>query len=282
MCLLSASLQLRAYWLFDHQESNARRNGVIGAYDTAIRLVSEIEKGESEGNPQRYLPFWTLNLCFASAVLISKVIHSSYGKLVDNERGKSSFNTVIQIFRKCSVEDNDMTGRVTKILAQLWTIHRTAQSDSSPGPPRLELKSRLFYSIVHDSLWLWREKYGGQPYNGAPKLPPPFMSPESMSAPASASLAPSPGISPTRSESVNHTIQSPIEVPVYLAPSSADQFIPEPGFPTGVDLSQEQLGQRNGLEADVLAWDIGLLDPSAMYFDVPFTDSNMGFGNQSW
>ncbi len=76
-------------------------------------------------------------------------------------RGKRAFNTVISMLKRSSVEDNDLKGRVGKILAQLWSAHQSlpAKREQEPG---LQVRTRLGASILHDSLWQWRERFGDQ------------------------------------------------------------------------------------------------------------------------
>jgi hypothetical protein len=243
---LSACLQLRAYWLFDDEDSFSRREGIVKAFDTAVHFISELQCGETDSSPVRYITFVTSRTCFTAAILISKVIHSSYAQYVDTERGKQIFNTSISLFRQCCVEDNDIYGRITKVLAQLWSIHMGIAGHSQ-YPPRLSIKSRLFFSITQDALWQWREEYAGKPNNGAPSLPPPIMTPSSTII---SGLSP---VSPVRSELLPpHSLEfvdgDPVQNPIPSVPDQDD-------------------------------WTIGLLPHRAMQFDVLFPDTAMGYAD---
>ncbi|PVI02549.1 hypothetical protein DM02DRAFT_653369 [Periconia macrospinosa] len=168
-----AALQLRGYWIFEDEETSSRRDGIIKAYETAVQFI---EKKQSLSNSTKELPFIILRTSLTAAILISKVSHSSYSQTVDCARGKTAFNTCVTIFKQSCVQDNDMSGRATKVLPQLWTIHSELYHQTQ-RPPQINLKSRLFLSITLDGLWQWREKYSCAPNNGAPSLPPPLMSP---------------------------------------------------------------------------------------------------------
>jgi hypothetical protein len=217
---------------------------MIRAYDTAIDLVALIESREKSGHSFKYLTLLSSMVCFSAAVLVSRVIHSSYGQLVNTEKGRQTFSTCIYIFRQCSVEDNDMPGRVSKTLAQLWSIHQGLDKDCKQ-PPRLSLKTRMFFSIVQDSLWLWREIYGGQ---GAPSLPPPFM-PGTHLGPSSSGLPLSPAASTTYSEPRR-----------------------------GVDpcLTSTPTLRADGQEMS-MTWDLGLFDLSNMPFDMSLPDLDVAW-----
>ena len=87
-----------------------------------------------------------------------KVLRSSYGRLVDAEEGRKAFNLSLGLLRKCSIEDKDLCGRFSKILAQLWN----APPDGSGPQNELKITSRLSGSLLHDTLWKYREKYREQ------------------------------------------------------------------------------------------------------------------------
>lgn len=176
MYILSAGFQLWAYSIFDDEDTADRRQGVLRAFDRAILFIDVLKHGAATGRPVKYLTLLEIRICFAAVVFISKVFHSSYGQYVDGTAVRGAFSFSISIFKECSIEDNDTLGRMTKVLSQLWGIYKSLFDENPECPPRLSLKTRSFFSISHDALWQWREKYAGQPSNGAPDLPPPVIS----------------------------------------------------------------------------------------------------------
>lgn len=176
----AVNFQLKAYALFDDEDSDARRSAVLTAFTAALGYVDALRQGDKGDVPMRYLPFPILRMCFTAAIFISKVLHSSYGQFLNQDLAKAAFATCISVHKQCSVEDNDMDGRVTTILPQLWAIHRDLFETSPAMPPRLSLRSHSFLSIAHDGLWQWRAVYACKPSNGAPSIPPPLISPVSM------------------------------------------------------------------------------------------------------
>ncbi|EXJ75025.1 uncharacterized protein A1O5_01721 [Cladophialophora psammophila CBS 110553] len=278
--LLAARFQLRAYWLFHDEESAARRNGVIKAYEDATNLVSGFAVRHRTDSPFKYLPFARYQLCFTIGVFVSKVSSSSYRPFLDVEKGKRALDICVSFCKQCSVEDNDLPGRTTKILAQIWNLHRE-QPDTGLDPPRLSVKCRLLVSIVFDSLWLWRAKYAGQPGNGAPKFPPPFMSPAftDISNTASPGLRHPSAVSPTRHGTESTTDQSPdplnLPVPSRVVPpirSTAEGPMPDP--------TQEAFEAVT--EDDGIMWDITILNSNLMSFDELDPYPNHAIEDDSW
>lgn len=93
-----------------------------------------------------------------ACIFTLKVLRSKYAPLVDEEEGRKAFNLSLSLVRRCSIEDNDLPGRFSKIFAQLW-----AATPENCTPNGMKVTSRLGGSLLHDALWKWREKYGGQP-----------------------------------------------------------------------------------------------------------------------
>ncbi|KAH8891577.1 hypothetical protein GQ53DRAFT_823598 [Thozetella sp. PMI_491] len=278
--LLSACFQLRSYWLFEDEDSAPRREGVIEAFDTAIQYINALQQGGNEGTPGIYLPLLNLRVAFTAAIFISKVVHSSYGQYVDTELAKDTFNACVSICKQCSVEDNDIEGRTTKVLPQLWSIQKTLFEKSPRIPPRLGLKSRLFLSLVHDALWQWRDEYAGQPSNGAPSLPPPFMSPASTAGSAGPMTTDYPALSTSISvQQPRHTntiVQNSNPLDNQGISDLTYHQIVSPSEFLAAESTQEPLGDTPGED---MPRDTGFLSSDIMQFDLLFPDFMMEYGD---
>jgi hypothetical protein len=277
MYYLSTCFQVRAYWLFNDEDTTARREGVVKAFASASRYIEHLNSGDKSSLPVRYLRFLDLRICFTAAIFLSKVIHSSYRNFVDEEHGKKVFSTAISFFKNSTVEDNDMNGRSTKVLAQLWSIHKNLFDQSPQSPPRISLKSRLLFSIAHDGLWQWREKYAGQPSNGAPDLPPPLISP------AETSTLEEPNSLDERGASLSESVPQPTAVDqsaIGIESSNGPSLRPSSGLSKNDLMSNEsELLQHPGVE---IGQQTSLNGADAMHFDLLFPDFDMGYATQSW
>jgi len=97
-----------------------------------------------------------------AAILVMKIIHSNYSKYGDVDEGKRDFDTVVRMFKRSSAEDNDLGGKSSKILTNIWSLHHSSLPKNIKEEPKLNIKTRLGASLLHDSLWTWREEFGGQ------------------------------------------------------------------------------------------------------------------------
>ncbi|CAH0020316.1 unnamed protein product [Clonostachys rhizophaga] len=276
---LAANFQLKSYSLFDNDDSVERRLAVLRAFDLGVQYIEALRQAEKDGFPPRYAPFMTLRVCLSVAVFISKVLHSSYRQFVDQRAAKAAFSACIPFFKHSSVEDNDMAGRTTTILSQLWVIHKDLFDASSDTPPRLSVKSRSFASIAHDGLWQWRERYAGTPSNGAPSIPPPLISPVSMavenSPPAVGRLETSPTGNVERSDFGNLTGQDEggfTDINAIYAGSQQQEMIQQQEPSPSLSLvGQPELGLWADLSGnDDALTGIDFVDQDAMHFDLLF------------
>lgn len=154
-------LELRTFYFLDICSLEIRRAGLLRAYNTSEALISKVREADKATNLMKYSPAAFYRLTILSALVMLKVINSSYSNLVDIESGKRTFNSALSLIRHSSVEDNDLPGRSSKILAQLWSV-QSQRYRRSEEEPRISLTTRSSASILHDSLWLWRERFGSQ------------------------------------------------------------------------------------------------------------------------
>lgn len=213
-------------------------------------------------------------MCSAGALYISRVVHSGYRQYLDVDRGKKTFNTCLSILRQCSIADGDLPGRFSRVIAQIWAIRQEGMVEENSEPPTLQVTSRMFYSIVHDALLLWRKKYSGNPANGAPPLPPPFI-------PTSPSTQPSPGTSATHSQHDKAIVPSVDQHPRAAESSPGpNPFIPDlPDVTSRGDITTVVGEDSNSL------WDGGLFGffgSDGPHSYVPLTNFNTPSAESSW
>lgn len=158
--MIGAGLQLYVFYLLDTGESLSRKIGLLRAFDLAKSLINNLQQLDATASIIKYSPSSYFRIATLAALFILRLEDSSLASLLDLEGGKRAFNAALRILQRASLEDNDLPGRTSKILAELWSIQgRSRQSGEEPG---LKLRTRLAASLLHDQLWSWRETFGGQ------------------------------------------------------------------------------------------------------------------------
>lgn len=156
-----AYMQLHTFYFFMPAGTDARKQGLLKAYAAAVTLISKAADADKKWNFTKYAPSAFIHLLTLAAMVLIKVVNSSYATYIDTEGGKCSFNTATSLLQKSTLEDNDLQGRINKIIAQLWNLHRTLNFRKEEEPI-VHIKTRWGASLLHDSLWMWREEFGGQ------------------------------------------------------------------------------------------------------------------------
>ncbi|GAM86936.1 hypothetical protein ANO11243_049570 [Dothideomycetidae sp. 11243] len=159
--LLFARLQLHCYHFFEPPTSALRKVGLVKAYATALALVKAVNGVGSLGTFVQHAPIALARMLTLAALVLMKIVYSSYAKFVDVEQGRSAFDSVMDMMGQISLQSNDIQDRGRKILSELWIAHQSL-ADRRQREPTVSLQSRLGGSILHDSLWMWRELFGGQ------------------------------------------------------------------------------------------------------------------------
>ena len=98
-----------------------------------------------------------------SACTLLRLLKGPLAQYVDAEKGKASFFSAVNILRKVSVANNDLPGRTSGVLAQLWSSDKIFRRPDGSHYFRLRVRSRLAMGIVYDCMWWYRSEFGGQP-----------------------------------------------------------------------------------------------------------------------
>ena len=147
--LCSARLYLQIYYFFDPTPDT-----IMKAYETAGTLISLVNTADASSGLLLYAPSYIFRMLFNAATVHWKVLQSSYAELVDANMGRKRFNEAIFALRKCSVKNNDLAGRQSEILTQMWNVRKR-----SKDPPALYCRGRFGASLTYDILCHWRDKF---------------------------------------------------------------------------------------------------------------------------
>ncbi|OAG38594.1 hypothetical protein AYO21_07254 [Fonsecaea monophora] len=156
---LYATLQLRSYYFLERSHHPAQKEYILKGYRAALHIIWKCQGREVDVQLLTCGPKIFTHALAVACNFALKVLRSGYySQFVDVNEGSKAFNLGVGLVKKCSIEDNDLQGRYSKILAQLWA------ATAEPGglQPELKVRSRLAASLLHDTLWKWRENFGGQ------------------------------------------------------------------------------------------------------------------------
>lgn len=139
---------------------DVRKRGLLKAFETASSFITRITAEDANSQLVLYAPIHIYRMLILAAIVLLKILNSTYSQYVDCAFGKRMYFSSLLLLRRCSLENNDNIGRASKILNQLWSVHRSLAAEEEE--PSLRIRTRLGASILHDTLWLWRQEFGGQ------------------------------------------------------------------------------------------------------------------------
>ncbi|KAJ6129286.1 hypothetical protein N7512_002066 [Penicillium capsulatum] len=158
--LANTGLQLYVFYLLDSSVSTGRKIGLVRAFEIATDLIKKLQELDDATSFMKYCPASFSRATTLAALFILRLEDSSFVDILDGEKGKQAFNTALSLLRRTSMEENDLQGRTFKILTQMWSMQ--GRSQQSGKDPHLKLRTRLGASLLHDTIWRWRENFGGQ------------------------------------------------------------------------------------------------------------------------
>lgn len=160
----------------DMETSFATKRGLVIAYNAAVELLQHA-KNMWKRDPLivKYLPgVYVLNV-WQSACIISKLIHSSLGMIIDVTTGKEVYQDAVSLISNASVLKYDMAYRSSGIMRSIWSMFSNMFEDwkateqlkgNSTSEPEsdfnltITIKSRMSVSVFFDCLYILREKCG--------------------------------------------------------------------------------------------------------------------------
>ncbi|KAL8626159.1 hypothetical protein Q9189_008158 [Teloschistes chrysophthalmus] len=108
---------------------------------------------------------YILQMIVAAGFTLLKLLNSFFADKINNARGRELFMKTIRAIRRISVAINDLPSRLAEELAQLWKSGGSgARNGHTPNTSidnslQLKVRCRMSMSLVHDSVWRWREAF---------------------------------------------------------------------------------------------------------------------------
>jgi hypothetical protein len=155
------SLQLGTFYFFMKEHTEVRKLGLLKAYTTAVSVISKSVEADKSWGFLKNVPNGYLQILCTGAILVMKIVHSSYSQYIDVDEGKRVFDSIVALKLTAPDKDSyrdDLRDRIRRILEQLWSLHHSLTL-AREQEPSLRVKSRLGASVLHDALWTFRDQH---------------------------------------------------------------------------------------------------------------------------
>ncbi|CAG8981431.1 hypothetical protein HYALB_00012776 [Hymenoscyphus albidus] len=158
-----AQLQLRIYYLRCPQSEVFSLN-LLKLYTTAINIIEKVSYIDSETkNFASFCPHHVYRMMTLAAATVLRVLKTPMSSNISEQKqGVSAIFLAVSLLKRISIYNNDMPSRMTGIFSQLWTSQKAFKAAGDQrSSTALRIQSRLSMSLLHDTMWWWREEFGG-------------------------------------------------------------------------------------------------------------------------
>ncbi|KAL3458748.1 hypothetical protein BJX64DRAFT_291897 [Aspergillus heterothallicus] len=154
------------------KQRQLRTAGVLRAYATAVSVIMLALSHDKSFDELHIAPSQVPYILFVSALVVFRVLHSSFACLVSpttglgiseptRDRGQALCGMACFTIQRCSLQrgdDRDLPARMIDILRKLW---RAADRDPHfcSKEPVVRVNSRMGAGIIFDCIDIWRRRY---------------------------------------------------------------------------------------------------------------------------
>jgi hypothetical protein len=131
-------------------------------YSSACAVLRAIDRLDSSGIIKlNASPFYFIYATSLASFTILRLLKASTAQYMD-ENAKEALFLGVNVMKRLSTENNDGPSRLALILTQLWNSEKAFKNADGSEHLCLRIRTRLAMSTVFDSIWWWREEFGGQ------------------------------------------------------------------------------------------------------------------------
>ncbi|GKZ25185.1 hypothetical protein AbraIFM66951_001118 [Aspergillus brasiliensis] len=170
VALDSVRLHIQVFRFFGNSTA-IEKPGFVRLFSYACDVLEDLDQLEAHHGFVVHGPLFNNWVVLLAAFTILRLLHSELRQYLDYRRGEKAYFMAIDLFRKMSVNHNDLQARGIIIMAQLWTSQNIfRQNNGKPDGLCLRIRSRLAAGVVFDCFWWWRAEFQGQtnPYADLP------------------------------------------------------------------------------------------------------------------
>lgn len=135
---------------------------VTRLYTSACVVLRHIDRMDNSGSIKlSSATFFFFYATTLASFTILRLLKASTAQYMD-ENAKEAFFLGVNVMKRLSIETNDGPSRMAQMLTQLWNSEKAFKNADGSEHTILRIRTRLAMSPVFDSIWWWREEFGGQ------------------------------------------------------------------------------------------------------------------------
>ncbi|WJG34475.1 uncharacterized protein FOBCDRAFT_255622 [Fusarium oxysporum Fo47] len=144
-------LAISAYYFF-LQSHDFKRPGLITTFSIATEVLDAVPRLDAMQDFALYASNYYTRMALLAAFCILRLVRSQLKEHIDLRDAQQSLFKAISFVKRRSMQHGDLDERYGTILSQLWSNSDSMDTTTANGLD-LRIRSRLFMSVVFDSLW---------------------------------------------------------------------------------------------------------------------------------
>ncbi|SCO79651.1 related to zinc finger transcription factor [Fusarium oxysporum] len=129
-----------------------KRPGLITTFSIATEVLDAVSRLDAMQDFALYAPNYYTRMALLAAFCILRLVRSQLKEHIDLRDAQQSLFKAISFVKRRSMQHGDLDERYGTILSQLWPNSDSMDTTTANGLD-LRIRSRLFMSVVFDSLW---------------------------------------------------------------------------------------------------------------------------------
>lgn len=135
-------LHIGTFYFYDNDEP-ARHSRLIALYHTACSFIDAVTSADKRHDYALYTPEFIYRSLNLAACVILRISRSNLREHVDVFTGERAYFSCINILKRRMIRNNDLNGRTTGVLTQLWRSPQAfKQKDGSYNSLVVRIRSR--------------------------------------------------------------------------------------------------------------------------------------------
>ncbi len=138
-----ARLSLRAFH-FLASADNVDHCGMLEVHSTASDIIESVRELDKAGDLVPHLSHGDARMISRAGFCLLRICHSSLKSHIDLQSTEDKFFFAVSIFKRRSIQNNDLDAVTAKMLTQLWSSTKIfRQEDGSNSSLQVRLRGRL-------------------------------------------------------------------------------------------------------------------------------------------
>ncbi|KAF2665982.1 hypothetical protein BT63DRAFT_45829 [Microthyrium microscopicum] len=127
-------------------------------FNCTVKVFEHIRDQHNDHDLHIWCPKYAFQACLLGITLMLRILKGPYATFVDQERGASLYQSLVQFTLSCSICQGDLPSRGAAFADSLWKSDKIFKNLNGTFNGGLRIRNRLAVSVVYDAILLWKSE----------------------------------------------------------------------------------------------------------------------------